>query len=102
LTDGEERYLEECPEGVDPAVSAAAVAAIKAHPDVRPTLTEWAGFTGGLDAFFVGQIAAAERAIALIDAELREGSAAPRDTGRAGPVSTGSPSAQPGRRPPRP
>lgn len=74
LTDGEERYLEDCPEGVDPAISAAAVAAIKAHQDVRPTLTEWAGFTGGLDAFFVGQIAAAERAIALIDAELREGS----------------------------
>ena len=70
LTDGEERYLEACPEGVDPAISAAAVTAITAHPDVHPTLTEWAGFTRGLDAFFVGQIAAAERAIALIDAEL--------------------------------
>jgi hypothetical protein len=70
LTNGEERYLEDCPEGVDPAVSAAGAAAIMAHPDVHPALTVWAGFTGALDAVFVGQIAAAKRAIALIDAEL--------------------------------
>lgn len=70
LNDGEERYLEDCPEGVDPAISASGVASIKAHPDVHPALTAWAGFTGGLEAAIVGQIAAAERAIALIDAEL--------------------------------
>jgi hypothetical protein len=70
LADGEERYLDNCPEGVDPAISAAGVAAIRTHPAVHPALTVWAGFTGGLDAAFAGQIAAAERAIALIDAEL--------------------------------
>ena len=73
LTDGEERYLEDCPEGVDPAISAAGVAAIMATLEVHPALTEWAGFAGGLDATLVGQIAAAERAIALIDTELGEG-----------------------------
>jgi hypothetical protein len=71
LIDGEERYLEDCPEGVDPAVSAAGVAAIMTHPDVHPALTSWAGFMGAQDAVLVNQIAAAERAVALIDAELR-------------------------------
>jgi hypothetical protein len=70
LTDGEERYLEDCPEGVDPAISAAGVTAIRTHPGIHPALTVWAGFTGGLNAAFVNQIAAADRAIALIDAEL--------------------------------
>jgi hypothetical protein len=41
-----------------------------AHPGVHAALTEWSGFTGGLDAALAGQIAAAQRAIALIDAEL--------------------------------
>ncbi len=70
LTDGEEIYLETCPAGVDPAVSATAVAAIRAHPDVHAALTEWAGFTNATDSTIASQIAAAERAIALIDAEL--------------------------------
>jgi hypothetical protein len=70
LTNGEERYREDCPEGVEPAISTAGVAAIVAHSDVHPALTEWAGFTGGLDAALVGLIAAAERAIARIDADL--------------------------------
>jgi hypothetical protein len=70
LNDGEERYLDDCVEGVDPAISAAGVAAIVAHPGIHPALTEWAGFTGGLEAALAGQIAAARRAIALIDGEL--------------------------------
>lgn len=73
LKDGEERYLEDCPAGVDPEISAAGAAAIMANPDVHAALTMWAGFTGGLDATLVGQIAAADRAIALIDAELGDG-----------------------------
>jgi hypothetical protein len=73
LTDGEERYLDDCPEGVDPDISAAGVAAIRATPEVHPALTEWAGFTGALDATLVGQIAAAAGAIALIDTELGQG-----------------------------
>jgi hypothetical protein len=70
LNDGEERYRDDCVEGVDRAISAAGVAAIMVHPGIRPALTEWAGFMGGLDAALGGQIAAAQRAIALIDAEL--------------------------------
>lgn len=73
LTDGEERYLEDCPEAVDPDISATGVAAIRATPEIHSALTEWAGFAGGLDATLVGQMAAAERAIALIDAELGGG-----------------------------
>ncbi len=72
LTDGEERYLEDCPEGVASDVSTTGVADILAHPDVHPALTEWAGFTGALSVSLDGQVAAAERAIALIDAELGE------------------------------
>jgi hypothetical protein len=75
MSDGEERYLEECAEGVDPAVSAAGVAAIMANPGVRPALTVWAGFAAGLDAAFTGQVASTQRAIALIDAELNPGGA---------------------------
>ncbi len=68
LSDGEERYLEDCPEGVDTALSATSVASIRAHPDVHPTLTEWAGFVGAIDAAIAGLIVVAERAISLIDA----------------------------------
>jgi hypothetical protein len=73
LTDGEERYLEDCPEGVDPDISATGVAAIMATPGIHPALTEWAGFAGALGPTLVGQMAAAERAIALIDNELGGG-----------------------------
>ena len=72
IKNGEERYLDACPEGVDPSVSAAAVAAIAAHPDIHAALTEWAGYTTGFEATFNDQIASAERAISLIDAELEE------------------------------
>lgn len=73
LKDGEERYLEDCPEVVDPDISTAGVSAIVAHPDVHAALTEWAGYTSGSDATLIDQITAAERAIALIDTELRDG-----------------------------
>ena len=72
LADGEEVYLEECPAGVSPEVAAAGVAAITAHPDLHAALTEWAGFSAATDIGLAGQIAAAERAIALIDAELQD------------------------------
>lgn len=70
LTDGEEVYLADCPSGVPPDVARAGVAAIAAHPDVHPALTEWAGFTSALSVSIDPLIAAAERAIGLIDAEL--------------------------------
>lgn len=70
LAHGEETYVDPCPEGVPPAVSAAAVAAIVAHPEIRPTLTDWTGFNVGYSAALRGQNDAAQRALALIDAEL--------------------------------
>lgn len=73
LKNGEERYIEDCPEAVDPRISAAGVSAIAAHPDIHAALTEWAGYISGFDATLVDQIAAAERAMNLIDAELEGG-----------------------------
>ncbi len=70
---GQERYIEDCPEVVDPVISAAGVSAIVAHQDVHHALTEWAGYTSGMDGTLLDQITVAERAIALIDAELRDG-----------------------------
>lgn len=70
LINGEEEYVEDCPEGVAPEISAAGVAAIIAHPDIHPTLTEWTGFAGGMSITLISQAAAAEHAIALIDQEL--------------------------------
>lgn len=46
LTAGEERYLEDCPKGVAPEVSATGVAPIGAHRDLHAALAEWAGFAG--------------------------------------------------------
>jgi hypothetical protein len=70
LANGEESYVENCPSGVDPAVSAAGVAAIVANPDIHRTLTEWAGFAAAYATSLGGQNDAAKRALALIDAEL--------------------------------
>ncbi len=72
LKDGEEMYLEECPPGVSPQVAAAAVDAVRAHPDIHRTLTEWTGFGGGMSVTISGLIEAAKRAIAVIDAELEK------------------------------
>ena len=65
-----EVYIEDCPEGVDPLISAAAVQAIRAHPDVQRTLTQWVGFTFLVTAGLERSNEAGRRALALIDAEL--------------------------------
>lgn len=70
LADGEEAYVEQCPPGVDSEISAAGVAAIRAHPDIYRTLTEWAGFANACSVSFDGLNTSAARALALIDAEL--------------------------------
>ncbi|GJL92753.1 hypothetical protein [Hyphococcus sp.] len=70
LSDGEEAYVEDCPEGVAPEISAAGIETIANHPDIHRTLTEWAGFVGGFSTTLTDQNAAARRTIALIDAEL--------------------------------
>jgi len=70
LVNGEETYLETCPPGVAAGVSAAAIDAIRAHPEIRPLLTQWAGFAGAYSQSFYDQNRAAGRALELIDAEL--------------------------------
>lgn len=70
LTNGEEAYVDPCPQGVPPAVSAAAVAAIANDPDIHRMLTEYAGFMPGYNQSLLSQNQAARRALALIDAEL--------------------------------
>ena len=70
LSDGEEAYVEDCPEGVAPEISAAGIEVIANHPDIHRTLTEWAGFVGGFSTTLTDQNDAARRTIALIDAEL--------------------------------
>jgi hypothetical protein len=70
LKKGSERYIEDCPEVVDPDISATGVSNIVAHPGIHGALTEWAGYTSGMDGTLVDQITTAQRAIALIDAEL--------------------------------
>ncbi|GJM08833.1 MAG: hypothetical protein DHS20C11_11090 [Lysobacteraceae bacterium] len=68
--DGEESYLVQCPEGVPPDVSAAGIDAIRNHPDIHRTLTEWTGYVGPYATIMEDQNVAARRAIAEIDLEL--------------------------------
>ncbi len=70
LANGEEAYVDPCPEGVSPEVAAAGVAAIAGNPDTHRTLTEWAGFMGGYTSSLGGQRQAAQNALKAIDAEL--------------------------------
>jgi hypothetical protein len=70
LANGEERYVDPCPEAVPAAVSAAGVDAIVRHQDVHRLLTEWAGFIAGYVISLETQNVAARRALELIDAEL--------------------------------
>jgi len=70
LVDGEESYLERCDPGVEPSLSAAAIDAIRGHPEIKPALTEWTGFASGLPDTLEDQNEAARRALASIEAEL--------------------------------
>jgi len=70
LSNGEEAYVQDCPQGVAPEISAAGVAAIVKDPGIHRTLTEWIGFTQGYSRTLGGQNDAAKQALALIDAEL--------------------------------
>lgn len=70
LANGEEAYVDPCPVGVLPEVSAAGIAAIRNNPDIHRTLTGWAGFMGGYVASLDSQNEAARHALALIDTEL--------------------------------
>ena len=65
-----ETYDLECPQSVPAEMSARTIAAIKAHPDIIPTLTVWAGDIRSTPVSLVDGIEDAERAIAAIDKEL--------------------------------
>jgi len=65
-----ETYDLECPQGVPAEMSARTIAAIRAHPDIIPTLTVWAGEVRATPASLEDAIEAAERAIAAINQEL--------------------------------
>jgi hypothetical protein len=69
-TDVAEIYVEDCPPGVPPAVSAMGMQAIRAHPDIHRTLTEWIGFTTLITGSLARQNDAARRALAMVDEEL--------------------------------
>lgn len=68
-----EIYVEECPSGVAPAVSAKGVQTISAHPDIYRTLTEWVGYTFLIVGSLERQNDAARRALAAVDDELQNG-----------------------------
>jgi hypothetical protein len=70
LANGEESYVEDCPQGVAPEISAAGIAAIAGNPDIHRTLTEWTGFMPGFTQALEEQNDAARHALVLIDAEL--------------------------------
>lgn len=70
LLNGEESYVDPCPVGVSPQVSAAGVAAISGNVEIHRMLTEYAGFMGGYADSLGGQQKAAELALDLIDKEL--------------------------------
>ncbi len=58
------------PPGVAPAVSAMGMQAIRAHPDIHRTLTEWIGFSSLITGSLERQNDAARRALAMVDDEL--------------------------------
>jgi hypothetical protein len=65
-----ETYNLDCPQGVSAEVSARTIAAIKAEPDIIPTLTVWAGDVRSTPSSFEDVIEVAKQAIAEIDQEL--------------------------------
>jgi hypothetical protein len=70
LTNGEESYVQDCPQAVTPSISAAGVAAIVKDAEIHRSLTEWTGFTQGFYRTLEGQNDASKQALVLIDAEL--------------------------------
>ena len=65
-----EAYNLECPQGVPAEMSARTIATIRAHPDIIPTLTVWAGDVRSTPSSLEDGIEDAERAIAAINQEL--------------------------------
>jgi len=65
-----ETYLEDCPQAVESAISATGVQAIRAHPDIHRTLTEWVGYTVLISGSLGRQNEYARRVLSIVDAEL--------------------------------
>ena len=72
LINGEEVYLETCPMGVPPDVSAAAIKDIKSNPLIHSSLTQWTGFSIVLISVMNSYIDSAESILPLIDKELEQ------------------------------
>ncbi|MEZ5461221.1 hypothetical protein [Dokdonella sp.] len=72
LADGEEAYVEDCPQGVPAEISATGVDAIVRHPDIHRTLTEWVGYSAASIEALDSQNQSASRAMKLVGAELGE------------------------------
>lgn len=70
LMDGEESYVDPCPQVASPELSASGIDAIVKHPDIHRTLTEWTGFILGYTESLESQNKVARRALTLIDVEL--------------------------------
>ncbi|MEM6898940.1 MAG: hypothetical protein AAF583_04120 [Pseudomonadota bacterium] len=67
---GIEIYVDPCPQSVSDEEAQAAIAGVSAHPEIFPTLTEWAGYTPTIANILGSQNTAADRVIEAIDAEL--------------------------------
>lgn len=72
LSNGEEIYLEDCPVGVTPDISAATIKVIKSNPLIHSYLTQWTGFTTVVVYGISSHIVSAERVLRLIDKELEQ------------------------------
>jgi hypothetical protein len=70
LSNGEEAYLENCPIGVTPDVSAAAIKVIQSNPLIHSSLTQWTGFSTVVISSMSSYINSAENILSLIDKEL--------------------------------
>ncbi|MGB3624869.1 MAG: hypothetical protein WA989_03515 [Henriciella sp.] len=70
LDDGAETYDLDCPPGISDEAAARAVGNIADTPDIALLLTEWAGLNTATPSDLEEQNKAAQRALAVIDAEL--------------------------------
>jgi len=72
LSNGEEVYIEDCPMGVTPDVSAAVIKKIISNPLIHSSLTQWTGFSNILVSAMSSYIVSAESVLPLIDKELEK------------------------------
>jgi hypothetical protein len=69
---GAESLRNDCPQALNDDSARAVAASIRENPDVASTLTQWASLASIAPPHLDGQIAAAERVIAAVNAELKD------------------------------